>query len=137
MVVRVENPKTLPAPVGRYSNVSRVSVGELIFIAGQVALDADGNLVGTGDFAAQVEKVLENLGLALESQGCVFADVARFTTYLVDSQDVTTFQDVRTGLFEGLYPDGKFPPNTLVIVDRLVSENFLVEIEAIAAISSL
>jgi enamine deaminase RidA (YjgF/YER057c/UK114 family) len=134
MAVRVDNPTTLPAPGGRYSHVSRVSAGELLFIAGQVALDADGNLVGEGDFKAQVEATFQNLRLALESQGCGFADVARFTTYLVHSQDITTFHEVRMELFQTLYPEGRPPPNTLVIIDRLVSEDLLIEIEAIAAI---
>ena len=134
MTVRVANPQSLPAPVGRYSHVSRVSAGELVFIAGQVALDAGGNLVGKRDFEAQVRAVFENLSLALESQGCGFADVARFTTYLVHSQDIATFHEVRSELFQTFYPDGGFPPNTLVIIDRLVSEDFLIEIEAIAAV---
>lgn len=134
MVVRVENPVTLPAPAGRYSHVSRVGAGELVFVAGQVALDTGGNLVGKGDFTAQVEAVFNNLRLALESQGCGFADVARFTTYLARSQDIAAFHEVRTELFRKIYPEGGFPPNTLVVVDRLVSEDFLVEIEAVAAV---
>ncbi len=134
MGVHVDNPERLPAPVGRYSHVSRVTAGELVFVAGQVALDADGNLVGKGDFKAQVEAVFENLRIALESQGCRFSDVARFTTYLVHSQDIATFHEVRTELFQSMYPDGDFPPNTLLVIDRLVSEDFLIEIEAVAAV---
>ncbi len=134
MGVRVENPVTLPAPAGCYSHLSRVGASELVFVAGQVAFDAGGNLVGKGDFRAQVEAVFDNLRLALESQGCGFADVARFTTYIVQSQDIAAFHDIRTELFRRIYPDGAFPPNTLVVADRLVSEDFLVEIEAVAAV---
>jgi enamine deaminase RidA (YjgF/YER057c/UK114 family) len=134
MGVHLENPVTLAAPAGRYSHVSRVRAGELVFIAGQLALDAGGNLVGKGDFSAQVKAVFDNLRLALESQSCGFADVARFTTYLVHSQDIATFRDMRTELFQEIYPDDGFPPNTLLVVDRLVSEDFLIEIEAIAAV---
>jgi enamine deaminase RidA (YjgF/YER057c/UK114 family) len=134
MAVHVDNPVTLPAPAGRYSHLSRVRAGELVFVAGQVPLDAGGDLVGKGDFSAQVEAVFDNLRLALESQGCGFADVARFTTYLVRMQDIAAFREVRTELFRKIYPDGGFPPNTLLVVDRLVSEDFLVEIEAIAAV---
>jgi enamine deaminase RidA (YjgF/YER057c/UK114 family) len=134
MGVQVENPVTLPAPAGRYSHLSRVRADELVFIAGQLALDAGGKLVGRGDLSAQVEAVFDNLRLALESQGCGFADIARFTSYLVRSQDIAEFREVRTELFRKIYPDGGFPPNTLLVVDRLVSENFLVEIEAIAAV---
>lgn len=134
MGVHVDNPVTLPAPAGRYSHVSRVRAGELVFVAGQLPLDGGGNVVGKDDFSAQVKAVFDNLRLALESQGCGFADVARFTTYLVDSQDIAAFREVRTELFRKIYPDGGFPPNTLLVVDRLVSEDFLVEIEAIAAV---
>jgi enamine deaminase RidA (YjgF/YER057c/UK114 family) len=134
MGVHLDNPVTLPAPAGRYSHVSRVRAGELVFVAGQLAMDAGGNVVGKGDFSAQVKAVFHNLRLALESQGCGFADVARFTTYLVHSQDIAVFRDVRTELFQKVYPDGGFPPNTLLVVDRLVSEDFLVEIEAIAVV---
>lgn len=134
MGVHVDNPVTLHAPAGRYSHLSRVGAGELVFVAGQVPLDAGGNLVGKGDFSAQVQAVFDNLWLALESQGCGFADVARFTTYIVHSQNIAAFREVRTELFQRIYPDGGFPPNTLVVVDQLVSEDFLVEIEAIAAV---
>lgn len=134
MGVRIDNPDGLSGPLGAYSHVSRATAAELVFVAGQVAIDAEGNLVGKRDFRRQVEAVFENLRIALSSQDCGFADVARFATYLVHSQDVPLFHEVRTDLFAEIYPDGHFPPNTLLIVDRLVSEDFLVEIEAIAAV---
>jgi enamine deaminase RidA (YjgF/YER057c/UK114 family) len=134
MGVHIDNPETLHAPAGTYSHISRVGAGELVFVAGQVPLDAGGNLVGKGELSAQVQAVFDNLRLALESQGCGFADVARFTTYIVNSQNVAAFREVRTELFREIYPDGGFPPNTLLVVDQLVSEDFLVEIEAIAAV---
>jgi enamine deaminase RidA (YjgF/YER057c/UK114 family) len=64
-----------------------------------------------------------------------FASVIKFTTYLVRSQDIEAFMAVRKELFATIYPDGQYPPNTLVIVDRLVGEQFLIEIEAIAAVA--
>lgn len=134
MALTVNNPESLAAPMGRYSHVSRVPAGELVFIAGQVAIDGDGNLIGKGDFATQVRRTFENLRLALESQGCGFGDVARFTTYLVHSQDIPAFREVRTELFAEMYPDANYPPNTLLVIDRLVSEDFLVEIDAVAAV---
>ena len=134
MVVHVHNPHGLPTPLARYSHVSRVSGSDLMFVAGQVALDAAGEVVGRGDFKIQVGAVFRNLELALESQGCGFADVARFTTYLVRALDIANFHEVREELFKTMYPDGAYPPNTLVVVDRLVSDDFLIEIEAIAAV---
>jgi enamine deaminase RidA (YjgF/YER057c/UK114 family) len=134
MPLRILNPDTLAAPLGKYSHVARVPAGELVFIAGQVALDANGELVGEDDVVAQTHRVFENLDNALQSQGCSFADVARFTTYLVRSHDLQTFRDVRAELFEALYPSGNYPPNTLLVVDRLVTADFLIEVEAIASV---
>jgi enamine deaminase RidA (YjgF/YER057c/UK114 family) len=81
-----------------------------------------GNLVGRDDFKAQVEAVFENLRLALDSQGRGFSDVVRFTTYLVHSQDIATFHEVRTELFQTIISGRGFPPNTLLVIDRLVSK---------------
>jgi enamine deaminase RidA (YjgF/YER057c/UK114 family) len=134
VALTVNNPERLAAPMGMYSHVSRVAAGELVFIAGQVSIDGDGNLIGKGDFATQVRRTFENLRFALESQGCGFGDVARFTTYLVHSHDIQAFREVRTELFAEMYPDGNYPPNTLLVIDRLVSEDFLVEIDAVAAV---
>jgi enamine deaminase RidA (YjgF/YER057c/UK114 family) len=134
MAPKVGNPDQLAPPMGRYSHVSRVSAGELVFVAGQVAIDASGAVVGKGDFVAQVRQAFDNVRIALESEGCGFDDVARFTTYLVHSQDIQTFHQLRTEIFANVYPEGAYPPNTLLIVDRLVSESFLIEIEAIAAV---
>jgi enamine deaminase RidA (YjgF/YER057c/UK114 family) len=135
VAAKTSNPKGLAPPVGKYSHVSRVTAGELVFVAGQVAVDPSGALVGKGDLRAQVRRVFENLLIALDSEHCGFADVARFTTYLVHSQDIQAFHEVRSEIFAELYPDGAHPPNTLLVVDRLVSEDYLVEIEAIAAAS--
>jgi enamine deaminase RidA (YjgF/YER057c/UK114 family) len=134
MAPKVGNPDRLAPPVGRYSHVSRVAARELVFVSGQVATDASGALVGKADFGAQVRQAFENVRIALESEGCGLRDVARFTTYLVHSQDIQTFHDVRTEIFAEVYPEGAYPPNTLLVVDRLVSESFLIEIEAIAAV---
>jgi enamine deaminase RidA (YjgF/YER057c/UK114 family) len=79
-------------------------------------------------------KSQKRLRFALESQGCGFSDVARFTTYLVHSQDIEAFREVRAELFAEMYPVGDYPPNTLLVMDRLVSEDFLVEIDAVAAV---
>ena len=86
--VRISNPDTLAKPAGAYSHVARASAGELLFIAGQVAVDAGGKMVGVDDFEAQAEQVFANLRAALRSEGADFRDVVQFTTYLVDSRDI-------------------------------------------------
>src|ERR1700740_1546072 len=133
--VKYNNPSSLPKPLGAYSHIARAKAHELVFIAGQVAVNEGGELVGKGDFAAQMRQVFDNLGRALGSEGLDFANVTKFTTYLVHSQDIEEFMAVRKELFARIYPGGQYPPNTLLMVDRLVGEQFLIEVEAIAAVA--
>lgn len=127
------NPETASPAQGLYSHVARVEAGPLCFIAGQLAVGADGAVVGKGDFDAQFRQVFDNLGAVLRGLGLGFADVAKFTTYLVHSQDIERFMARRAELFPTLFPGKLYPPNTLLIIDRLVKEEFLIEVEAVAA----
>ena len=133
-VVKYNNPSSLPKPLGAYSHIARAKVLDLVFIAGQVAVNEGGELVGKGDFGAQMCQVFDNLGRALRSEGLDFANVTKFTTYLVHSQDIEEFMAVRKELFARIYPGGQYPPNTLLMVDRLVGEQFLIEVEAVAVV---
>lgn len=126
-------PDGLPAPLGQYSHVSRVRARELVFVAGQVAVDEAGEPVGEADLEAQVRQVFRNLERALAGAGATLASVTKFTTYLTRDEHIEDFMRVRRDLFAELYPEGGYPPNTLVVVGRLVSPAFLVEIEAVAA----
>jgi enamine deaminase RidA (YjgF/YER057c/UK114 family) len=135
MLVKYNNPSGLTKPLGAYSHIARARASELLFIAGQLAVNEAGELVGKGDFAAQMRQIFDNLGRALETEGLGFANVTKFTTYLVHSQDIEAFMMVRKELFARIYPGGQYPPNTLLMVDRLVGEQFLIEIEAIAAVA--
>jgi enamine deaminase RidA (YjgF/YER057c/UK114 family) len=134
MAERVQylNPDTAGPAQGLYSHVARVEAGALYFIAGQLAVAKDGSIVGKGDFERQCRQVFDNLGAVLRGLGLGFADVAKFTTFLVHSQDIERFMRVRAELFPALFPEPLYPPNTLLIVDRLVKEEFLIEIEAVA-----
>ena len=126
------DPPGAPPAQGRYSHAARVSAGELYFIAGQVAVNSEGQIVGKNDFEAQFRQVFENLRIVLEGVGISFAHVAKFTTYFVHSQDIEKFMKLRTELYARIFPDGKYPPNTICVIDRLVKEEFLLEIEAVA-----
>lgn len=126
-------PEGLPAPLGQYSHVSRVRSEQLVFVAGQVAVDERGEVVGEGDFDAQVSQVFHNLERALSGAGATLGSVMKFTTYLTRVEDLEDFRRIRRELFAELYPEGGYPANTLVVVTRLVSPAFLVEIEAVAA----
>jgi enamine deaminase RidA (YjgF/YER057c/UK114 family) len=132
--IRILNPQTLGKPLGQYSQITRVKASEFLFIAGQLAADRDGNLIGRDDFDAQCVQVFANLEAALASQGAGMSNIVQFTTYLVHSQDVAKFMAYRLREFPRLFPDGAYPPNTLLMVDRLVQEPFLVEVQAIAAL---
>lgn len=117
---------------GLYSHAARVSAGDLYFIAGQLAVGPDGQVVGKDDFEAQFKQVFDNLGVVLEGLGVSFDHVAKFTTYFVHSQDIEKFMKLRAELFPKIFRTGKFPPNTICVIDRLVKEDFLLEVEAIA-----
>jgi len=130
--IQMLNPETLGKPLGQYSQIARVRASEFLFIAGQVGVDRDGKVAG--DFEAQCSQVFANLGTALASQGVSFANIVELTTYLVHSQDVPKFMQYRLREFPGLFAGRAYPPNTLLIIDRLVQEEFLIEVRAVAAV---
>jgi reactive intermediate/imine deaminase len=126
--VRFLNPPTLATPPG-YTHVVTVTNARMIYIAGQVALDRAGQLVGPGDFQAQARQVFENLKAALEAVGAGFADVVKLNLYLVDMAHLPLLREVRDGYIDTQRP----PASTAVQVVRLARPEFLVEIEAVAA----
>ncbi len=132
--IKMLNPDVLGKPLGQYSHISRVRASEFLFIAGQLATDKSGAIVGADDFEAQCRQVFVNIEAALKSQGASFANVVEFTTYLVHSQDIPKFMKFRLGAFPNFFPNGAYPPNTLIMIDRLVGEPFLIEVAAVAAL---
>lgn len=123
------NPATMPKPVG-YSQLAVVSSSKLVFIAGQVALDPSGVLVGKDDFPAQVRQVFENLKAALHAAGTDFHHVIKLNSYVVDLKGIAAFREVRDEYVNTQNP----PASTLVQVSQLFRPEFLVEIEAIAVV---
>ena len=132
--IRIYNPDALGKPLGQYSHVTRVKASEYLFIAGMLAADRDGKLVGGGDFEAQCGQVFRNIEAALQSAGAGWRNVVQFTTYLVHSQDIPKFMASRTRDFPKMFAGGAYPPNTLLMIDRLVHEAFLVEVQTVAAL---
>jgi enamine deaminase RidA (YjgF/YER057c/UK114 family) len=132
--IKIVNPEVLGKPMGQYSQLTRVKASEFLFIAGQLAGDKDGNIVGVDDFNAQCQQVFANIEAALRSQDAGWANVVQFTTYLVHSQDIPKFMTYRLREFPRMFKSGVYPPNTLLIVDRLVQEPFLVEVQTVAAL---
>ncbi|MBC7897377.1 MAG: RidA family protein [Cytophagaceae bacterium] len=125
--VRRINPPTLSAPTG-YAHVTVGSDGRTIHIAGQVAADATGQVIGVGNFGEQVTRVFENLRLALQAVGASFDDVLSTTTYVTDMSQLAAFREARNRI---LRPE-QLPANTLVQVVALARPEFMVEIQATA-----
>ncbi len=126
--MRRSNPPTLSRPVG-YTHVVEATPRRTLYIAGQVALDAAGALVGAGDLRAQTEQVFRNLRLALEAGGATFEDVAKITVFMLDASQIQVYRDVRDR-----HLPGNLPASTLVQVARLARPEWLIEIEAIATV---
>lgn len=130
LVEYINPPGGCPAQ-GLYSHVGKASGSDLLFVAGQVSVAPDGSVAGKGDFAAQFRQAFANMGAVLEGMGCDFNNVVKFTTFLVHSQDIDKFMELRAELFPKIFKGPLYPPNTLLIIDRLVNEAFLLEVEAV------
>lgn len=131
--IKIFNPDRLNQPVSPYRHVARVRAQELIFIAGQVATDASGATVGKGDFEAQCAQVFANIYTALRSAEADWRNVVQFTSYLVRAQDAAAFRAFRSREFPKMFPDGAYPPNTLLVISRLADESYWLEVQTVAA----
>lgn len=118
----------LAPPAGHYSH-GIVTSGRVLYVAGQTALDEEGNLVGGDDAAAQARQVLVNLQRVIEAAGGRMSDVARTTVYLTRLEDRGPVGQVRREFF----PPPP-PANTLLVVSSLAQPDFLVEIDAVVPI---
>ena len=132
--IKIINPDTMGKPLGQYSQITRVKASEFLFIAGQLGTDRDGKLVGDGDFEAQCAQTFANIEAALKSQSAGWGNIVQFTTYLVHSQDIPKLHEFRQRAYPNMFVNGAYPPNTLLIIDRLVAEAALIEVQAIAAV---
>jgi enamine deaminase RidA (YjgF/YER057c/UK114 family) len=130
---RLFNPDTMAKPVAGYSQVAEVTGGKLVYIAGQVALDTSGTLVGKDDFPAQVEQVFKNLKAAVEAAGGDFNDVIKLNFYCAESVDPALIPQVR-GIRDKYVNTQNPPTSTFVVVDRLVRPEWLIEVEATAVV---
>ncbi|HEU5342962.1 MAG TPA: RidA family protein [Ktedonobacterales bacterium] len=111
-----------------FSPVATVSGGKTIYISGQVALDASGNLVGEDDFKAQAQQVFENLRAALAAAGADFSNAVRLGIFVLDRANLPVLREVRDQYVNTQSP----PTSTLLIVAGLARAEFLLEVEAIA-----
>ena len=125
------NPPTLATPRG-YTHVVTTTGGKMVFIAGQVAWDVKGEIVGKGDLRAQATQAYANLQAALAAAGATTADVVKLNTYVVNfkSADLLVIREVRGQFF----PQENLPASTLVGVQALALDGLLIEIEAVAMV---
>lgn len=120
------NPPSLMTPVG-YTHIVEAVGTRTIYISGQVALDAMGNVVGRGDMRAQAQQVFENIHAALQAIGASFKDIVKMTYFVVNMSQFQAVREVRDQFMQPEY----LPASTAVEVRRLVREEFLIEVEAI------
>ena len=130
--IRRVNPPELGTPPG-YSHVVEVRAGHLIFIAGQTALDQNGQIVGRNNFEIQATQVFKNLNVALHSVGCTAANLVKLTVFFRNMDDLSAYREARNQFFATVTPPAA-PAITLVEVSRLYGSDFMIEIEAIAAV---
>ena len=125
------SPATVAPPMKpHYSNSIRTNSGPLLFVAGQVALAADGKLIGEGDIRAQATQVLENIRAIVEANGATMADLAQVTVYVRDIEAFNLVSDIREHYFPA---DG--PASAIVEVSALAWPEFLIGISAVAALA--
>lgn len=121
-----------PNGASMFSYSYGIRTGNIVWIAGQVPCDRNGNLVGVGDIEAQAVQVFENVKAVVEAAGGTMDDVVQTTTYLIDRPDREVVNKVRKRYFRGpLYPTA-----TLLLISGLGVPEYLVEIEAIAVLRS-
>lgn len=120
------------APGTGYTHVVVTSPGKLVFISGQVARDKQGNLVGKGDLRAQAAQVFENLKAALAAAGATFNDVVKINWYIRDynQEKLAALREIRNSYVNKDNP----PASTLIGVAALAQEDYLIEVEAVAAL---
>ncbi|HET9201167.1 MAG TPA: RidA family protein [Dehalococcoidia bacterium] len=126
-VPRFINPSEIHPPRG-YTHVAETGPGRTVYIAGQVAMDGEGNLVGEADMAAQADQVFKNLAAALAAVGASFESVVKFTIFVTDVTQLPAVREVRDRYVNVDAP----PASTAVQVSALFRPEYMIEVEAVA-----
>ena len=116
-------------PVANYKMATRMEGGRLLYIAGQVAWDASGNIVGKGDVRAQARQVFENLRGVLQAAGGDLSSLMKITTYITRIENFPAVAEARSAVFQG-----ELPASTLIVVTSLFHPDFLIEVEGVASV---
>jgi len=125
------NPQAVAPPIGSYSHAVRVETADAvwIYVSGQLALDAEGAMVGAGDLAAQTEQVFENLARVLAANGATFADVVKIQSYFSTLEGLQGSREVRAR-----YLPSEPPASTAVRVAALLLPDALIEVDVVAVV---
>jgi reactive intermediate/imine deaminase len=126
---RFLSPSTLPPPYG-YSQVVDAPAGRIVYTAGQIPFDADGQLVGEGDFEAQTRQVFANLTTALAAADATWSDVVKLNYFVRDVGQADAMRAIRDEFIDTEHP----PASTLVEISRLFRDDVLIEVEAVAIV---
>ncbi len=129
MAIRALRPKGFGQPLGMYSH--GMEANGLVVVAGQVGVKADGGVAGP-DVESQTRQVFENIAAVVGAAGCTMRDIIRLQTFLVSADDIPGFMAARQEVFPRHFPGGVYPPNTLLVISRLVRPELRVEVEALA-----
>jgi enamine deaminase RidA (YjgF/YER057c/UK114 family) len=132
--IKIFNPDGLAKPAGTYTHIAHAKTQNVVFIAGQVPMNAAGATVGKGDFEAQCAQVYANIHTALRAVGADWQNVVQFTSYLTRAEDAAAFRAYRGREFPKMFPGGAYPPNTLLIISRLADPDYLLEVQTVAAL---
>ncbi len=128
--IRRINPDGIAKPTG-YTHVVETTARRTVYIAGQVAFDVHGGIVGRDDMGAQAEQVFRNLETALAAVGATFADVVKFTYFLTDIAQIPAVREVRNRYIDPAH----VPASTAVEVRALFMKELMIEVEAIAVLA--
>ena len=114
---RVITPREFGKPLGMYSHGMAAPAGELVVVAGQVGARRASELAGP-DVESQTKQAFANVRSVVEAAGCSMKDVIRLQTFLISADDIEGFMKARHEVFSTYFPDGTYPPNTLLVVGR-------------------
>jgi enamine deaminase RidA (YjgF/YER057c/UK114 family) len=131
--IKIFNPDGMSKPAP-YSHVAYAKTQELVFVAGQTPIDANGAPVGRGDFEAQCVQVFANIHTALRSVNADWKNVVQFRTYILQPEHANAYRAWRAKAYPAMFPNGAYPPHTLLIISRLADEAYWLEVETVAAL---
>jgi enamine deaminase RidA (YjgF/YER057c/UK114 family) len=131
--IKIFNPDGMSKPAP-YSHVAYAKTQELVFIAGQTPIDSTGAPVGKGDFEAQCEQVFANIHTALRAVNADWKNVVQLRTYILRPEHADAYRAWRAKAYPKMFPNGAYPPHTLLIISRLADEAYLLEVETVAAL---